>query len=72
MTYWPVPDLDISVSYTAAALGIGLGRLLSMEHGIPNGRGPTLYRIWLSRIEGGPTGERHQQLEGARAGSRFR
>jgi hypothetical protein len=32
--------VDISDSDRAAALGIGLGRLLSMEHGIRNGRGP--------------------------------
>jgi hypothetical protein len=65
-------DLGIGVRDMAAGLGLGLGRLLSMEDGTASEEDKTFYRTWLSRIEGWPAGERHQQLKSASAGLRFR
>jgi hypothetical protein len=65
-------DLGIAVQDMAAGLGIGLGRLLSMEDGTASEEDKTFYRTWLSRIEGWSDGERHLQLKGASAGHRFR
>ena len=45
-------DLGISARDMAAGLGIGLGRLLSMEDGSASEEDKTFYRTWLSRIEG--------------------
>jgi hypothetical protein len=56
----------------AAGLGIGLGRLLSMEDGTASEEDKTFYRTWLSRIEGWSASEKHLQLKGASAGRRFR
>ena len=57
---------------TSAGLGIGLGRLLSIEAGTGTEEDKTFYRMWLSRIEGWSAGERHLQIEHASAGHRFR
>jgi hypothetical protein len=65
-------DLGIGVRDMAAGLGIGTGRLLSMEDGTATDEDKTFYRTWLSRIEGWSAGERHLQLKGARAGHRLR
>jgi hypothetical protein len=65
-------DLGIGVRDMAAGLGIGTGRLLSMEDGTATDEDKTFYRTWLSRIEGWSAGERHHQLKGASAGHRFR
>jgi hypothetical protein len=56
----------------AAGLGIGLGRLLSIEAGTGTEEDKTFYRTWLSRIEGWSAGERHLQIKHASAGHRFR
>ena len=45
-------DLGIGVRDMAAGLGIGLGRLLSIEAGTGTEEDKTFYRTWLSRIEG--------------------
>ena len=45
-------DLSISIRDMAAGLGLGLGRLLSMEDGTASEEDKTFYRTWLSRIEG--------------------
>jgi hypothetical protein len=42
----------------AAGLGIGLGRLLSIEDGRGTEEGKTFYRTWLSRIEGRSSSQR--------------
>ena len=63
-------DLGISVRDMAAGLGLGLGRLLSMEDGTASEEDKTFYRTWLSRIEGWPAGHRHIELQRARNGSR--
>jgi hypothetical protein len=65
-------DLGIGVRDMATGLGIGLGRLLSMEEGKASDEDKTFYRTWLSRIEGWSAGDRHLQLKGASAGRRFR
>jgi hypothetical protein len=65
-------DLGIGVRDMAAGLGIGTGRLMSMEDCTATDKDKTFYRTWLSRIEGWSGGERHLQLKGARAGLRFR
>ena len=65
-------DLGIDVRDMAAGLGIGMGRLLTMEDGTATEEDRTFYRTWLSRIEGWSAGERHLQLKGASAGRRFR
>jgi hypothetical protein len=65
-------DLRIGVRDMAVGLGVGLGRLLSMEDGTATDEDKTFYRTWLSRIEGWSAGERHRQLRGASAGVRFR
>jgi hypothetical protein len=65
-------DLRIRLRDMAAGLGIGLGRLLSMEDGTAQEEGKTFYRTWLSRIEGWSVEERHLRLEGASIGRRFR
>jgi hypothetical protein len=65
-------DLGIGLRDMATGLGIGLGRLLSMEEGKASDEDKTFYRTWLSRIEGWSAGERHLQLKGASAGRRFR
>jgi len=65
-------DLGIGLRDMATGLGIGLGRLLSMEEGKASDEDKTFYRTWLSRIEGWSAGDRHLQLKGASAGRRFR
>jgi hypothetical protein len=65
-------DLGIAVRDMAAGLGIGLGRLLSIEDGTATEDDKTFYRTWLSRIEGWSTGERHLQIQRASIGQRFR
>jgi len=65
-------DLGIGVRDMAAGLGIGLGRLLSIEAGTGTEEDKTFYRTWLSRIEGWSSGERNLQLKNASAGCRFR
>jgi hypothetical protein len=65
-------DLGIGVRDMAAGLGIGLGRLLSIEDGTATDEDKTFYRTWLSRIEGWSSGERHFQIKRANAGRRFR
>ena len=65
-------DLGIGVRDMAAGLGIGLGRLLSIEAGTGTEEDKTFYRTWLSRIEGWSAGERHLQIKHASAGRRFR
>jgi hypothetical protein len=65
-------DLGIGVRDMAAGLGVGMGRLLTMEDGTATEEDKTFYRTWLSRIEGWSAGERHLQLKGASAGRRFR
>jgi hypothetical protein len=37
----------------AAVVGVGLGRLLTMEDGKATDEDKAFYRAWLSRIEGG-------------------
>jgi hypothetical protein len=64
--------LGISVRDMAAGLGIGLGRLLSMEDGTASEEDKTFYRTWLSRIEGWSAGVRHFEMERVRGGGRFR
>jgi hypothetical protein len=58
-------DLGIGVRDMAAGLGVGMGRLLTMEDGTASEEDKTFYRTWLSRIEGWSDGERHLQLKGA-------
>jgi hypothetical protein len=65
-------DLGISVRDMATGLGIGLGRLLSMEDSTASEEDKTFYRTWLSRIEGWSAGERHLQMQRANGGGRFR
>ena len=65
-------DLGISVRDMAAGLGIGLGRLLSMEDGTASEEDKAFYRTWLSRIEGWSAGERHLKMQRANGGGRFR
>jgi len=43
-------DLGIGIRDMAAGLGIGLGRLVSMEDGTASEDDKTFYRTWLSRI----------------------
>jgi hypothetical protein len=64
-------DLGIGVRDMAAGLGIGLGRLLSMEDGTASDEDKTFYRTWLSRIEGWSSGQRRWQSERASRGQRF-
>ena len=64
-------DLGIGIRDMAAGLGIGLGRLVSMEDGTASEDDKTFYRIWLSRIEGWSAGHRHLELQRARNGARF-
>ena len=52
-------DPGIGARDMAAGLGIGLGRLLSMEDGSASEEDKTFYRTWLSRIEGWSVGARH-------------
>jgi hypothetical protein len=56
----------------AAGLGVGLGRMLTMEDGTATEEDRTFYRTWLSRIEGWSAVERHLQLQRASAGGRFK
>ena len=65
-------DLGIGVRDMAAGLGIGQGRLLSMEDGTASEEDKIFYRTWLSRIEGWSAGERHIELRRASGGGRFR
>ena len=65
-------DLGIGVRDMAAGLGVGSVRLLGMEDGTATEEDQTFYRMWLSRIEGWTAREKHLQLLGASAGSRFR
>jgi len=64
-------DLRIAIRDMAAGLGIGLGRLLSIEDGTATEEDKTFYRTWLSRIEGWSSSQRHTQLQRASAGQRF-
>jgi hypothetical protein len=65
-------DLGVGVRDMASGLGIGIGRLLTMEDGTATEEDRTFYRTWLSRIEGWSAGERYHQLKGASVGRRFR
>ena len=65
-------DLGIGVRDMAVGLGMGLGRLLSIEDGTAADEDKTFYRTWLSRIEGWSSSQWHMQLGRARAGRRFR
>jgi hypothetical protein len=65
-------DLGIGARDMAAGLGIGMGRLLSMEDDTAAEEDKTFYRTWLSRIEGWSAGARHVELQRARSGGRFR
>ena len=65
-------DLGIGVRDMAAGLGIGLGRLLSMEDGTAPEEEKLFYRSWLSRIEGWSVGAKHIEMERVKSGSRFR
>ena len=65
-------DLGIGVRDMAAGLGIGLGRLLSMEGGTASEEDKVFYRTWLSRIEGWSAGERHIEMRRASGGARVR
>jgi hypothetical protein len=60
-------DLGIAVRDMAAGLGIGLGRLLTIEDGTAAEEDKTFYRTWLSRIEGWSSSQWHTQLRRARA-----
>jgi hypothetical protein len=64
-------DLGFGARDMAAGLGIGLGRLVSMEDDSALEVDKTFYRTWLSRIEGWSAGHRHLELRRARNGSRF-
>jgi hypothetical protein len=64
-------DLGIGVR-DMAGLGIGMGRLLSMEDGTASEEDKTFYRTWLSRIEGWSAGERHIEMQRVSGGGRFR
>jgi hypothetical protein len=64
--------LGLGVRDMAAGLGIGMGRLLSMEDDTAAEEDKTFYRTWLSRIEGWSAGERHLQMQRASGGGRFR
>src|SRR5882757_396601 len=63
------PDLRRDM---AAGLGIGLGRLLSVEDGTASEEEKLFYRSWLSRIEGWSVGAKHIEMERVKSGSRFR
>ena len=64
-------DLGIGVRDMAAGLGIGLGRLLSIEAGTGTEEDKAFYRTWLSRIESWSSSQRHMQLGRASVGQRF-
>jgi hypothetical protein len=64
-------DLGIGVRDMAAGLGVGMGRLLTMEDGTATEEDKTFHRTWLSRIEGWSSSQRHMQLGRANAGQRF-
>jgi hypothetical protein len=51
-------DLGVGVRDMASGLGIGIGRLLTMEDGTATEEDRTFYRTWLSRIEGASVGRR--------------
>jgi hypothetical protein len=65
-------DLDIALRDMAAGLGIGLGRLVSMEDGTASEEEKTSYRTWLSRIEGWSPSARRIEMERVRGGGRFK
>jgi hypothetical protein len=65
-------DLSIGARDMAAGLGIGLGRLLSMEDGTALEEDKLFYRTWLSRIEGWSAGARYIEMERVRGGGRFK
>ena len=64
-------DLGIGVRDMAAGLGVGLGRMLTMEDGTASEEDRNFYRTWLTRIEGWSSGQRQMQLGRASAGQRF-
>jgi hypothetical protein len=64
-------DLSIGVRDMAAGLGIGLGRLVSMEDGAASEEEKTFYRTWLSRVEGWSPSARRIEMERVRGGGRF-
>jgi hypothetical protein len=64
-------DLDIGIRDMAAGLGVGMGRLLTMEDGTATEEDKTFYRTWLTRIGGWSSSQRHMQLGRASAGGRF-
>jgi hypothetical protein len=55
-------DLSIGARDMAAGLGIGLGRLLSMEDGTALEEDKLFYRTWLSRIEGWSAGASYIEM----------
>jgi hypothetical protein len=65
-------DLGIGVRDMATGLGIGMGRLLSMEDGTASEEDQIFYRTWLSRIEGWSAGERHIEMQRMSGGGRFK
>ena len=65
-------DLGIGVREMAAGLGIGLGRLLSIEDGTAPDEEKIFYRTWLSRIEGWSPRARHIEMQRVSGGGRFR
>jgi hypothetical protein len=65
-------DLGIGVRDMAAGLGIGMGRLLSMEDGTASEEDKTFYRTWLSRIEGWSPSARRIEMHRVSDGGRFR
>jgi hypothetical protein len=65
-------DLGIGTREMAAVVGVGLGRLLTMENGKATDEDKAFYRAWLSRIEGWSTAERHRQMRRVNQGISFR
>jgi hypothetical protein len=57
-------DLGIGIRDMAAGLGVGMGRLLTMEDGTATEEDKTFYRTWLTRIRGWSSSQRHMQLVG--------
>jgi hypothetical protein len=57
-------DLGIGTREMAAVVGVGLGRLLTIEDGKATDEDRAFYRAWLSRIEGWSTAERYRQIRG--------
>jgi hypothetical protein len=63
-------DLGIGTREMAAVVGVGLGRLLTMEGGKATDEDRAFYRAWLSRIEGWSMAERYRQIRRVNQGIR--